>query len=71
MKALSSPRALRAVLILDAVASAVTTLLLIEGAGLLAVPFGLPEPFLRAAGLVLIPFVLFVGWAATREAPAL
>ena len=69
MKALSSPKALRAVLILDAVASAVTTLLLIEGAGLLAVPFGLPEPFLRAAGLVLIPFVLFVGWAATREAP--
>ncbi len=69
MKALSSPKALRAVLVLDAVASAVTTLLLIGGAGLLALPFGLPEPFLRSVGLILIPFVLFVGWAATREAP--
>jgi len=69
MKALSSPKALRAVLVLDAVASAVTTLLLIGVAGLLALPFGLPEPFLRSVGLILIPFVVLVGWTATREVP--
>lgn len=69
MKFLSSPRALNQVLLLDAMASGATALLLLAGAELLAGLFGLPAPFLRAAGLILAPYVLIVGWMARRSTP--
>jgi len=61
----------RRVLLLDAVATGGTALLAIALAGPLAGWLGLPVGLLRGAGLVLIPFVLLVAWAASREqAPA-
>jgi len=58
---------LRRALMLDAVASGATGLLLIAGAGLLEGLLGLPTALLRGAGLVLVPYVAFVLWAGTRE----
>jgi hypothetical protein len=58
---------LRRALLLDAVASGTTGLLLIAGAGLLDGLLGLPVALLRGAGLVLVPYVAFVIWAGTRE----
>ena len=57
---------LRRVLVLDAVASAAAALLLLLGAPVLADRLGLPEALLRGAGLVLLPFVALVAWAARR-----
>ena len=62
-------RFLRNALLLDAVATGGTALLLLAGGGLLAGPLGLPEPLLRGAGLTLLPFVGLVAWAALRCAP--
>jgi hypothetical protein len=63
---------LRRSLILDAVASGATGALMLAGAGLLEGWLGLPAALLRAAGLVLVPYVAFVGYLAAREtlAPA-
>ena len=58
---------LRNVLALDAIASGATGLLLIVGAGLLEDLLGLPLALMRAAGLILIPYVAFVAWVAIRE----
>lgn len=58
---------LRRALTLDAVASGATALLVIAAAGLLEGFLGLPAALLRGAGLVLVPYVAFVIWAATRE----
>jgi hypothetical protein len=58
---------LRRSLILDAVASGATGALMLAGAGLLEGWLGLPAALLRAAGLVLVPYVAFVGYLATRE----
>lgn len=58
---------LRQALLLDAVATGATALLLAGGARLLAEPLGLPEPLLRGAGLILVPFVALVSWVAYRE----
>src|SRR5215471_1136392 len=58
---------LRNVLVLDAAASGATGLLLVAGAGVLEDLLGLPVALLREAGLILIPYVAFVAWAATRE----
>ncbi len=58
---------LRGVLLADAVASGATGLLLIVGAGLLEGLLGLPVTLMREAGVVLIPYVAFVAWVATRE----
>ncbi len=58
---------LRGVLLADAVASGATGLLLIGGAGLLEGLLGLPVTLMREAGVVLIPYVAFVAWVATRE----
>jgi len=55
---------LRRVLLLDAVASAAMGALLALAAGPLAALLGLPEPLLRAAGIVLLPWAAFVGWLA-------
>ncbi|MEO9903670.1 hypothetical protein [Nisaea sp.] len=69
MKILSSPEAVRRLIMLDAAVSAASTLLLLMGADMLAESLGLPEQFLHAIGLILVPFVLLVGWTATREVP--
>jgi hypothetical protein len=58
---------LRRALILDVMASGATGLLMIVGAGLLEGLLGLPVALLRWAGIVLVPYVAFVAWTATRE----
>ena len=58
---------LRRALILDALASGATGLLMIAGAGLVEGLLGLPAALLRGAGLVLVPYVAFVIYAGTRE----
>jgi hypothetical protein len=58
---------LRNALLIDAVASGGTGLLMIAGASLLEGLLGLPAALLRGAGLVLVPYVAFVVWAGTRE----
>ncbi|MGV3615726.1 MAG: hypothetical protein ACO1SV_10365 [Fimbriimonas sp.] len=58
---------LRRVLLADAVVSGAMGLLLIAGSGLLTGPLGLPEALLRGAGWLLLPFVAFVGYLATRD----
>lgn len=61
---------LRLALLGDAAASGATGLLLAAAAGPLAGLLGLPEPLLRVAGLLLLPYAAFVAWAGTRAAPA-
>lgn len=63
---LNSPALLRWSLLIDAVASGATALLLIAGAGLLEGHFGIPAALMRAAGLILVPYVAFVAHAGTR-----
>ena len=58
---------LRRALQIDALFSGVSALLLVFGAGLLAPLTNLPEGFLRNTGLVLVVFVLGVGYLASRE----
>lgn len=58
---------LRRALILDALASGATGLLMIAGAGLVEGLLGLPAALLRGAGLVLVPYVAFVIYAGTRD----
>ncbi len=63
---------LRNVLVLDAVATSATALVLIAGAGALAGVLGLSSSLLRGAGLALVPFVAFVAGVAriaARERP--
>ena len=62
------PVFLRRALILDAVASGATALMMIAGADLVEGLLGLPGTLLRGAGLVLIPYVAFVIYAGTRSA---
>ena len=57
---------LRYALLGDALASGATGLLAFAGAGLLAPWLGLPEPLLRYAGLVLLPYALVVAVLGTR-----
>lgn len=58
---------LRRALILDALASGATGLLMIAGAGLVEGLLGLPAALLRGAGLVLVPYVAFVVYTGTRD----
>ncbi len=57
---------LRLALIADAAASGATALLMLAGAGLIAGLLGLPVGLLRYAGLILVPFVVFVAYVGTR-----
>jgi hypothetical protein len=57
---------LRRALVLDAVASGATALLLIAAAGRIDGLLGLPVALLRGAGLVLVPYLAFVVFVATR-----
>jgi hypothetical protein len=63
------PSLLRFALLADALASGAMGVLMTAGAGLLAPFLGLPFPLLFWAGLLLIPFALFVAWTGTREQP--
>jgi hypothetical protein len=67
MSMIQSSRFLRNALALDAAACAVTGLLLSLAASPLAGLFGLPELFLRGAGLVLLPCAAILAWFAGRE----
>jgi hypothetical protein len=60
---------LRLALLGDAAASGATGLLLAAAAGPLAPLLGLPEPLLRIAGLVLLPYAALVAWAGRAAAP--
>jgi hypothetical protein len=70
MSLLNSPNLLRYALIADAVASGATALLLLAGASLLTGLLGLPEPLLRVAGVILVPFVILVGALAASARPS-
>ncbi|GAB3541720.1 hypothetical protein GCM10027343_12610 [Noviherbaspirillum agri] len=61
-----SPSFLRRVLLVDALASAATGLLMALGAPLLAPLLGLPLALLREAGILLLPFAAFVAFIGTR-----
>jgi len=63
------PSLLRLALLADALASGAMGVLMAAGAGLLSPFLGLPSPLLLWAGLLLIPFALFVAWTGTREQP--
>lgn len=58
---------LRRALQIDALFSGVSALLLVFGASFLAPLTNLPEGFLRNTGLVLVVFVLGVGYLASRR----
>jgi hypothetical protein len=62
---------LRRVLLVDAVVSGATGLLMFLGAGFLADLLQLPEEFLRPAGLFLLPYSALVAYIATRVSPPL
>jgi len=60
---------LRRILALDALSCAGMGLLMGLGAASLAPLFGLQEPLVRIAGLLLLPLAAFIGWLASRHAP--
>lgn len=64
---IQSPSFLRRVLLVDAIASAATGLLMVLGASLLAPALGLPLVLLREAGIILLPFAAFVAYVGTRS----
>lgn len=68
MSLLQHPNFLRTALYADAAASGATAALVIAGHGFLGPMLNLPEMLLLEAGLVLIPFVAFVLYTATRPA---
>lgn len=57
---------LRQALLADAIVSGATGVLMAGGATVLAELLALPEPLLRYAGLVLLPYAAFVAFVATR-----
>jgi len=64
-----SPGFLRHVLLVDAVATGATALLLVALSGTLAGWLRLPAPLLLGAGLALVPWVAFVAALARRARP--
>lgn len=67
MSVFRSSSFLSRVLLVDAVATAITVIAMLAGARTLAPLLGLPAEFLTGVGLLLIPFCAFAGWLATRE----
>jgi hypothetical protein len=65
-----STPALRLALLGDAGASLGTGLLLAAAAAPLSGLLGLPEPLLRVAGLILLPYAALVAWVGSRRRPA-
>src|SRR5690349_13722819 len=64
------PTMLRGALVVDAVISGATGVLLAVGAGWLGDLLGLPQELLRYAGVSLLPFAALVGYIGTRETPS-
>jgi hypothetical protein len=60
---------LRLALLGDAAASGATGLLLVTVPGPLAAVFGLPQPLLLAAALILLPYTAVVAWLGGRPMP--
>jgi hypothetical protein len=58
---------LRRAILVDAIFSGVSALLLTFGAGTLAPLLNLPEALLRKTGLFLIAYAALVGWLGTRQ----
>lgn len=58
---------LRQALLADAATSAACGLLMALAAGPMSGILGLPEPLLRVAGIVLLPYAAFIGWLGLRE----
>ncbi len=71
MQNTSSSPFLRRALVADAVMSGGAALIMILGAGIASGLLGLPEPLLRIAGLLLVPFVALVVFVGTRPEIAL
>jgi len=63
---INSSSFLRGALLADAIASGAMGLLLAIAAAPLAKLLALPDAFLREAGLLLIPYALFVGYLGSR-----
>ena len=63
---INSSSFLRGALLADAIASGAIGLLLAIAAAPLANLLALPDAFLREAGLLLIPYALFVGYLGSR-----
>lgn len=63
---INSSSFLRGALLADAIASGAMGLLLAIAAAPLANLLALPDAFLREAGLLLIPYALFVGYLGSR-----
>lgn len=61
------PEFLRYVLFADVLASGATGALMFAGAGFLSGLLSVPGGLLFEAGLLLVPYVLFVLWTATRR----
>lgn len=61
---------IRLALLLDAIASGATGLLLVGGSALLPPFLGLPAPLMLWAGVILLPFALFVAWASRSQSSA-
>ena len=61
-------RPLRLALLADGAASGTSAALLVAGAGSLESWLGLPVALMREAGLVLVPYVIFVVFLASRPA---
>ncbi len=70
MRALNASNFLRSVLLVDAVISGATGLLMLAGAGMLQTMLGIPADLLRGAGSSLLPFAAFVGYLASQRTPA-
>ena len=64
-----SPLSLKQSLLLDAVATGGTALLLAFGASFVGKLTQLPPTLLQVAGFALFPFVAFVTWQALKQAP--
>jgi hypothetical protein len=63
----TNPTMLRGALLIDAVVSGATGVLLTAGADALAALLDLPPALLRYSGLVLLPFAAAVAYIATRD----
>ncbi|WP_202842749.1 hypothetical protein [Luteimonas saliphila] len=63
------PGFLKRVLLIDAIASGATAVLLVAGAELLAPVLQLPAGLLRGAGVVLVPFVALVYGLSRQASP--
>lgn len=58
---------LRQALLADATTSAAFALLMLLAAGPLSHLLGLPEAFLRGAGVILLPYVALLAWLSLRD----